>query len=306
MGAAPTPMQPLSQIRELLGSRGLSPRHALGQNFLIDHNLIKKLVDAAHIAPGDLVLEVGPGTGALTEELLARGAHVVAAELDPGLANLLRDHFKDLAAASCNPQSAIPNPQFTLIEGDALETRRSLAPQVTHALSNRPFKLIANLPYAAATPIISTLLLDHPLCQGLYITIQKEVADRILARPSNKDYGPLSIIAQLTSTAKLIATLPLECFWPRPKVTSAMIALERGATGPSSGRALPQSDLHPFADFVQTLFQFRRKQLGAILGRKIPFPHSIDPAARAESLTIDQLIALYKGMPRTSPGETLR
>jgi 16S rRNA (adenine1518-N6/adenine1519-N6)-dimethyltransferase len=296
-------MQPLSQIRQLLAQHNLSPRHALGQNFLIDHNLIKKLVDAAHVAPNDLILEVGPGTGALTEELLSRHAQVIAAELDPGLATLLRDHFKDYISPNPQPGSAvaaatpIPNPQshptFTLLEGDALHNKRALSPQITAALS-RPFKLISNLPYAAATPIISTLLLDHPLCTGLYITIQREVADRILAKPSTKDYGPLSIIAQLTSHPKLIATLPLECFWPRPKVTSAMISLERRPPTDPLLAALPQSSiLHAFADFTQQLFTKRRKQLGAILGRQCPFPMDISPTARAESLSISQLIALY-------------
>ena len=276
-------MQTATQIRQLLEARGLSPRHALGQNFLIDHNLIKKLVDAAAVDPGDVVLEVGPGTGTLTEELLARGATVIAAELDRGLAAHLREHFA-------------AQPRFSLIEGDALETKRALAPAITAALASRPFKLVANLPSAAATPIITTLLLNHPNCTGLYVTIQKEVAERILAKPGTKDYGPLSIIAQLAATPKLIATLPLECFWPRPKVTSATISLERpGATAPSSGGALP--DLQAFADFTQSLFEKRRKQLGAVLGRAFPFPQGIDPTARAESLTIAQLLALYHARP---------
>jgi 16S rRNA (adenine1518-N6/adenine1519-N6)-dimethyltransferase len=305
-------MQTATQIRQLLESRGLSPRHALGQNFLIDHNLIKKLVDAARLAPGDLVLEVGPGTGALTEELLARGAHVVAAELDQGLASLLRDHFKNYSAPPTSDISKSrrgdPQPTFTLLEGDALETKRSLSSKITDALADRPFKLIANLPYAAATPIISTLLLDHPLCTGLFITIQREVADRILAKPSTKDYGPLGIITQLTSLPKLIASLPLECFWPRPKVASAMLALERRPANDPLLAALTQSAIHNpqfaisphlFADFVQGLFTKRRKQLGAVLGRDRPFPPGINPTARAESLTIEQLIALFKSQHPT-------
>jgi 16S rRNA (adenine1518-N6/adenine1519-N6)-dimethyltransferase len=287
-------MQTATQIRQLLESRGLSPRHALGQNFLIDHNLIKKLVDAAHVAQGDTILEVGPGTGTLTEELLARGATVVAAELDRGLSAHLREHFAG-------------EPRFTLIEGDALETKRTLAPAITAALASRPFKLVSNLPYAAATPIITTLLLSHPACTGLYVTIQKEVAERILAKPNTKDYGPLSIITQLTATPKLIATLPLECFWPRPKVTSAMISLERRAATNASGSDIqhPTSDIPKFADFIQSLFEKRRKQLGAVLGRAFPFPPGIDPTARAESLATDQLIALFNARPvGSSPGDS--
>src|SRR6185295_4552080 len=115
-------MQSLTQIRQLLDSHSLAPRHALGQNFLIDHNLIRKLVDAAQVSASDTILEVGPGTGALTEELLSRGAQVIAAELDKGLAALLREHFKDEA-------------RFSLIEGDALETKRALAPAIIQALT---------------------------------------------------------------------------------------------------------------------------------------------------------------------------
>src|SRR4051812_35986712 len=107
-------MQSLTQIRELLATHSLSPRHALGQNFLIDHNLIKKLVDAANVSPGDTILEVGPGTGTLTEELLSRGAHVVACELDKGLATLLREHFKDQLAPL--PIAHSPLPALALIE----------------------------------------------------------------------------------------------------------------------------------------------------------------------------------------------
>src|SRR4249920_707298 len=110
-------MQSLTEIRALLESHGLSPRHALGQNFLIDHNLIKKLVDAAHVSPGDNVLEVGPGTGTLTEELLARGASVVAVEIDRDLAGLLRERLA-------------VNERFTLIEGDALAGKHAVNPDV--------------------------------------------------------------------------------------------------------------------------------------------------------------------------------
>src|SRR6186713_2406397 len=113
-------MQTLAQIRELLESRGLAPRKSLGQNFLIDHNLIRKLVDASGAAAGDLVLEVGPGTGALTEELLDRGCRVIACELDRGLAELLRERFAATAGSG----------RFTLIEGDCLASKRALADEL--------------------------------------------------------------------------------------------------------------------------------------------------------------------------------
>jgi 16S rRNA (adenine1518-N6/adenine1519-N6)-dimethyltransferase len=268
-------VQTLADIKAILESRGLAPQKMFGQNFLLDHNLIRKLVDAAGVHTGDAVLEVGPGTGALTEELLARGCRVVAAEIDRGLAQHLREHFKD-------------SPQFTLVEGDCLADKRTLAPAITQALGPGPFTLVSNLPYGAATPVMSVLLTDHPNCRGLHVTIQREVADRLAARPGSKDYGTLSIIAQVTAEVHMVAKLPPECFWPRPDVTSSMVSLTR--------RERPLvDDVRALGTFVQGLFEKRRKQLGAVLGRERPWPPGVQPTDRAEALSLDQLIALYRG-----------
>jgi 16S rRNA (adenine1518-N6/adenine1519-N6)-dimethyltransferase len=274
-------LQTLHSIKELLASRGLSPRHSLGQNFLIDHNLIRKLVDAADIKPGDLVLEVGPGTGALTDELLARGGQVIACELDRGLADLLRERLADPRQTLNAPAIAA----FSLIEGDCLESKRELAHPISAALAGRPFKLVANLPYGAATPLLLTLLIHHPECSTMHVTIQREVADRLVAAPSTKDYGPISIVAQALCTVERVATLPPECFWPRPDVTSSMISLVR--------RPAPHTD-NPagLAAFVQTAFSKRRKQLGSTLGRGFPFPSGVKPENRIEELSIAQVVAL--------------
>src|SRR5262249_17300337 len=151
-------------------------KRSLGQNFLIDHNLIRKLVDASSVEWEDLVLEVGPGTGTMTEELLARGCRVVACELDDGLADLLHERLGG-------------NEGFTLVHRDCLKGNHPPAPDLVAALMNAHrkapdtsgqaatrFALVANLPYGAATPLISTLLMDHPQCHTLAITIQREVA----------------------------------------------------------------------------------------------------------------------------------
>lgn len=274
-------VQTLHAIKELLASRGLSPRKALGQNFLIDHNLIRKLVDTAAVRPGDLVLEVGPGTGALTDELLVRGCRVIACELDRGLAELLRERL-------ANPQQALnaaAPASFTLIEGDCLESKRELARPVAAALAREPFKLIANLPYGAATPLLLALLIHHPECSSMHVTIQREVADRLAAGHSTKEYGPISIVAQALCKVERLATLPPECFWPRPDVTSAMISLTRL---PTPGTDNPGK----LADFVQTAFSKRRKQLGSTLGRGFPFPPGIKPENRIEELSVAQAVAL--------------
>lgn len=277
----PGSLQTLQTIRELLESRGLSPRKSLGQNFLIDHNLIRKLVDAAGLKPGDLVLEVGPGTGALTDELLVRGCQVIACEMDQGLAALLRERLADPRKELGAPASA----RFTLVEGDCLESKKQLSHAVIAALAGQPFKLVANLPYGAATPLMMTLLIDHPACGSMHVTIQREVADRLAAAHGTKEYGPISIVAQALCEVKRVASLPPECFWPRPDVTSAMISLFR------LHKPLT-NDPGKLGAFCQQVFSKRRKQLGSTLGRDTAWPEGVRPENRIEELSVDRVVAL--------------
>jgi 16S rRNA (adenine1518-N6/adenine1519-N6)-dimethyltransferase len=267
-------MQTLAQIRALLEERGLAPRKSLGQNFLIDQNLIRKLVDTSGVGAGELVLEVGPGTGTLTEELLERGCEVVASELDRGLAELLRERLG-------------PNTRFTLVEGDCLASKRELAPEIVQRLGGRPFTLVANLPYGAATPLTTVLLTQFPKCRGLFVTVQREVADRLLAGPGSKDYGLVSVLAQALGEVKRIAVLPPECFWPRPEVTSSMVAITR--------RERPLTD-DPgrLAEVCQRAFATRRKQLASILGRDVPWPPGVSGTMRAEELPVEKLVELSR------------
>jgi len=275
-------MHSLTFIKELLTSRGMSPRKGFGQNFLTDHNLIRKLVDAAAVGPGSTVLEIGPGTGTMTEELLKRGCRVVACEIDRGLCIWLREHFAS-------------EPRFTLIEGDCLDSKSSLSVAAMTAVGDGPFVLVSNLPYGAATPVMSVLLSDHPACRGLFVTIQKEVADRLSALHGSKDYGTLSVLAQTVAKVETVAKLPPGCFWPSPDVTSSMIAIRR----------LPEA-LHPeprrLATFCQKLFEQRRKQIGSILGREGPWPTGIAPEHRAEQLSVAQLITLEAARAERGPG----
>lgn len=272
-------MQTLAQIRAMLDERGIAPRKALGQNFLIDQNLIAVLIDAAGVRAGDRVLEVGPGTGTLTEALMARGASVIACELDRGLAQLLADRLVGQ-----------PGPgQLTLIRGDCLASKHAINERLARELGDRPFSLVANLPYGAATPLIATLLTDWPACSRLAVTIQREVADRLEAGPGTRAYGPLAALIWATGRIERVATLAPACFWPRPEVTSAMVLIER----------LDQprvDDPAGFARFCQTIFQSRRKQLGGVLARlcgPIDWPAGIDSHDRAEALAPDRLAVLW-------------
>ncbi len=269
-------MQTLAEIKGLLAARGLAPRKSLGQNFLIDMNLVRKLVDAAAVKPGDRVLEVGPGTGTLTEELLERGCSVVACELDRGLAALLRERLGPKFPGA-----------FTLVEGDCLESKHALSPEVARALGAGPFALVANLPYNAATPLMLTLLIDHPACGSMHVTVQRELADRLLAGPGSKEYGPLGVVARTVAEVARVAVLPPECFWPRPDVTSAMVSIIR--------RPRPLcDDPGRLAAFCKRVFGQRRKQLGTILGRtdSESWPKGVLPQNRAEDLDVEQLIGL--------------
>lgn len=284
-------MQTLAEIKSLLESRGLRPKRSLGQNFLADHNLIRKLVDASGVRAGDLALEVGPGTGTMTEELLARGCEVVACELDDGLAALLRERMPGVPGGG----------RFTLIHGDCLDGKHRLAPEIVGALAGRPFRLVANLPYGAATPLMMTLLLAFPSCVGMAVTIQREVAERLLAEPGSKDYGPLAVIAQVVARVERLAKAPPECFWPRPDVTSAMVLLTRRTDPPPA-----TADLGGLSDFLRDLFAHRRKQLGRLLGHGIdwsavgaaPGCGEIVPILRAEQLSIAQVLALGRALGR--------
>lgn len=264
-------MQTLAEIRSMLSERGLAPRKRLGQNFLTDHNLIRKLVDTSGVGAGDLVLEVGPGTGTLTDELLARGASVVASELDAGLAELLRDRFAG-------------SDGFTLIEGDCLDGSRRVAPAILGALAGRRYTLVANLPYGAATPLMLVLLTD-PGCRGQFVTIQREVADRLLAGPGSKAYGSVSVAMQVLARVERIATLPPGCFWPQPEVTSAMVSIVP---------AEPPLGLEAagFLAFCQRVFVGRRKQLGTVLGDG-DWPEGVSRRDRAESLSPAQVVELW-------------
>ena len=267
-------MQTLTEIRRLLDERGLRPNKNLGQNFLIDQNLITRLVDAAGVGAGDLVLEIGPGTGTLTEALLERGCIVVAGELDRGLGDLLDERLGS-------------NERFTLVRGDCLESKRTLNPELVHAIGSRPFSLVANLPYGAGTPALLTLLIDHPGCARMAVTVQREVADRLAAAPGTRAYGTIGVIAQALGRLERIANLPPECFWPRPDITSAMILLQR-LDEPAT------DDPRGLAEFCQRVFSARRKQLGSVLGRDFAFPGGVSPTDRAESLSVRSLIALAR------------
>ena len=277
--------QTKQQIQSLLAGANTQPRHRFGQNFMIDQNLVRLIADAAALAPGDIAIEVGPGTGTLTEELLSRGVDVIAVEIDRDLAKLLRERFEH-------------EPRFKLIEGDALSSKHAinddllteLAPARGTGGSNaRPIKLVANLPYNIASPLIIELLILG--IDQLVFTVQKEVADRLRAAPGSDAYGPLSVMAQLLARVEVLRTLPPQAFWPPPKIDSALVRMTRDDR--SGGHAAA------FGRFVQKIFSFRRKTLRKALAQAgydadaAITATQLDPQARPEVLSVPQLQALF-------------
>ncbi len=255
----------------MLDAYGLSPLRRLGQNFLHDHNMLGKLVDASGVQAGDLVVEIGPGTGALTEVLLERGCQVIACELDKGLTQLLNDRFSD---------------SIQLIHGDCL-IKKKLNKEIVSAIGDQQWFLVANLPYQIASPLIVDILSNHTGCHGQFVTIQYEVAKRLMAKVDSSEWGVLSILVQRLADVSLITKVANTCFWPQPKITSACVSIT-----PKAG--VKQSNDAAFATFVTMLFASRRKQLGTILRRNIEWPIGVSEEMRPSTLTISQLEALHE------------
>jgi 16S rRNA (adenine1518-N6/adenine1519-N6)-dimethyltransferase len=268
----------------MLANRGLRPSRALGQNFLIDGNLMRKLVDAAGLTPTDTVLEVGAGTGSLTEMLLERAGHVVAVEYDHGLHALLAERLSD-------------RDRLTLLHADVLAGKSKIAPQVLQAVDAAGRSLggrvclIANLPYNVASPLLIDLLLAERAPALECFTVQKEVADRITAGPVGKRIGPLAIIMQSGADIERIARVPPQAFWPQPKVESAML------------RVTPRPDrahLPGLARVVHACFLHRRKTLrfnleaafGADMPARVHEVMNIDTGRRPETLSVAEWEAL--------------
>lgn len=247
------PAQTLSEIRSLLAGAGLAPQHRYGQNFLIDANLMRKLVEAADVQPSDVVLEVGPGTGSLTEVLLKRGARVIGVEIDRGLQALLRDRLGK-------------HPRVTLVQADILAGKNRVNTLVLNILKQQEpgpggaRKLVANLPFQVATPLLMELLYISPSLERMTCTIQKEVAERLAAEPKASDYGPISVTSQTLAETELIAILPPAVFWPRPKVESVMLTLR-----PRAAEQVDVDDVADFVRFVRRGFVHRRKMLRRVV-----------------------------------------
>jgi 16S rRNA (adenine1518-N6/adenine1519-N6)-dimethyltransferase len=270
----------LSEMRELLGARDIQLTKSLGQNFLHDQNQLRRIASAGEITKKDRVLEIGPGLGPLTELLLAEAGHVLAIEKDARLVTVLRERF---ATA----------PNLELVHADALDVARD------HARDWSDWKLIANLPYSVASPILIELAQNPRRPERLVATLQLEVARRLMARSGDDDYGLLTLLIQLRYEPREIYKIPRGCFFPEPDVNSACIVLLR--------RDAPLLDeaVHPqFERIVKSALSQRRKKMIKLLKGQWP-EESIARAiaelglpadVRGEKLSLEQFVALTKSL----------
>jgi 16S rRNA (adenine1518-N6/adenine1519-N6)-dimethyltransferase len=263
----------LSEIRSTLRSIGVSPVKTLGQNFLHDQNLSRWIAARAEVKPRDLIIEIGPGLGALTDVLLSLGANVVAIEKDARLAEFVRNRYANRSleirhadALDCDPRTFLTEPQA---------------------------KLIGNLPYKVAGPLM-THWLRYPTPFSLVIfMLQKEMAERLCARPGSKSYGALTVLLQFRYHIKFLKTVPATVFLPQPEVDSAIVALQ-----PRPAEEVPQCDSGVLVNLIRSGFGQRRKQLRKLVADYIPnWPDAaatlrIPKDVRAEMLSLQQWVEL--------------
>jgi 16S rRNA (adenine1518-N6/adenine1519-N6)-dimethyltransferase len=276
---------------------GFNPRGDLGQNFLIDLNIIEFIVEEAELTADDVVLEVGSGTGGMTTFMAVAAGHVVSVEYDNnmyGLAKAQTENFENV----------------TLINTDALKNKNQLAPEVIaevqkqlDAKPGRRLKLVANLPYNIATPIISNLVATELPWARIVATIQLELAERMISVPRDSKYGSLAAWLQAQAKVKLIKRMPPTIFWPRPKVDSAVVKIT-----PRPELREKIVDRAFYQDFVRRSFQHRRKHLRSVvcgMYRKQTPKATIDAVfaaeglvteTRAEELEVAQLVSLSNSL----------
>lgn len=286
-------MQTKHEIENILASAGTAPNKRLGQNFLIDLNLMRKLIDAAEIQSNDVVLEVGCGTGSFTEGLSEVAGFLVGVEYDNILAPIVQRNFED-------------NQNVKIINADILENKNTLCYEAVESVKQAQTKLggrillVANLPYNVAASIMANMITgDQLMGDVMYVTVQKEVAERMAAHAGDKRYGTLSIIMAATGKTEIIRVLPASVFWPKPKVESAMVKYQR-----DEEKAARIKDMHTFREVVSLFMGHRRKMLKATtkfadgnLAEIKNWPEifnqcKIDPTLRAEKLSPQDYITL--------------
>lgn len=268
---------------EVLQKHKFNIQKKYGQNFLVDTNVLTKIVEAAELTKEDCVLEIGPGLGTMTQYLAERAGEVVAVEIDKNLIPILEETLADY-------------PNVTLINADILKFDIRRLAEEKHG--GRPLKVVANLPYYITTPIIMGLFESKVPLKSIVVMVQKEVADRMRVGPGTKDYGALSLAVQYYAKPQIVANVPPNCFIPRPNVGSAAIRLTRYEEPP-----VQANEQRMFA-LIRAAFNQRRKTLANAVGN-VPGlgltreqvmqalqKMGLSPTIRGEALTLEQFAAL--------------
>jgi 16S rRNA (adenine1518-N6/adenine1519-N6)-dimethyltransferase len=253
-----------SAVRDILTSRGLTPRRDLGQNFVADSNTVRRIAHLARVGPGDHVVEVGAGLGALTVALAETGATVTAIEVDRGLVEVLGETVGGYE-------------NVTVVEADATKL------DWPRLLGDEQWALVANLPYNIATPLVADLLDEVPAIVRMLVMVQREVAERLAATPGSRAYGAVSVKVAYWADARIVGDVPATVFVPRPNVDSALVSITRHAP--------PDVPPEPLFALVRAAFNQRRKMLRRSL-RDVVTPEQfaaagIEPTARPEELGLD-------------------
>lgn len=283
-------MQTKQDIQRLLAGAGTQPKHRLGQNFLIDLNLMRLLIEASHLGEQDVVLEVGTGTGSFSQGIAERCGRLITVEFDTTLFNIAQTQL-----------SKFDN--VTQFNTDILENKNTLQTEVLDTVQNARgefggrFLLVANLPYNVGSSVMANLISGPVAADGMFVTIQKEVAERMAASPGCADYGTLSILMGATGDVHLLKKLPASVFWPRPQVESAMVSFEYN---PKKARQI--HDMQTFREVINLFMGHRRKMVKACVkfteGNLEKVRHwnnvfdeaVVDPHKRPEELTPKQFV----------------
>lgn len=275
------PIYKPSELRQFLSSLQITPKKGLSQNFLIDGNILRKIVEVSNVAPGDVILEIGPGPGSLSEQLLEKGAAVIAVEKDPILAQAL-ERLKSpdrLLEVFCNDILTFP-----------IEEKLAL-----FLPPDQKAKVIANLPYHLTTPILIRLVALRNTISSLTLMVQDEVAKRFTAVPGTPEYGSFTVFLNFFTTARYAFQVSKHCFYPEPSVQSAMVILELKAPPTVSNE-------EQFFRLTRTAFSQRRKMLRSSL-RSLYSTEMITEAllslhlnsqVRPEELSVDDFIQLFE------------
>ena len=269
------------RLAEALNEAGLAPNHRLGQNFMIDSRSLSALADCISLSPESRVVEIGPGTGFLTERILVSGAQLLSVELDRGLYAYLQRRFA----------AEIEHGQFHLVHGDALANKTTMHASIVEWAQHGPWNLIANLPYDISIPaILNVLTMDHA-ADGCAVTVQYEAAQRLVSEPNSKSWGATAIVAQAAGDGRIAAKFPRQCFYPPPRVESALLHWHRKHRVPNG-----------FSMWCRTIFAYRRKVITRALrdcgasrddALRIVSHLSWDEGLRVEQLSVDQLLTLF-------------